>query len=56
MPVDFAHCTGLDGDECGAELGGDGEGLRVDDLDGTAIDFVGRLLGEVVGIRLITVY
>ena len=37
----FAHGAGLDGDEGGGEAAGDGEGFRVEDLDGAAGDAVG---------------
>lgn len=52
MPVDLAHAAGLHGDDGGGEVRGDGEGGRVDDLDGAAGDLVGRLLGEVVGVAV----
>jgi hypothetical protein len=33
-PVQFAHCARFDGYQCCCEIGGDGEGRRVDDFDG----------------------
>lgn len=51
--MDFAHGARFDGDEGSAELACDGEGGGVDDLDGAAGDFVGGLLGEVVGVGLV---
>lgn len=55
VPVHFAHGAGLDGYQRGGEAACDGEGLRVEDLDGAAGDAVGlsltlskipRLMGE----------
>lgn len=51
VPVDLTHRAGLDDDEGGGEVGGDGEGGRVEDLDGAAGGLVGLLLGPVVGVR-----
>jgi hypothetical protein len=44
VPVDFAHGARLNGHESGGEMGGDGKGGRVDDLDRTAGDHIGFLL------------
>jgi hypothetical protein len=50
VPVDFADGAGLDDDKGGGEVLGDGEGGRVEDLDGTAGDSVWLLLRPVVGV------
>ena len=52
MPVDLAHRTRLDREEAHAEVGGDVEGRRVDDLHGAAGDGEGDLLREVIGVGL----
>lgn len=43
--MDLAHAAGVHGDDCGGEIGGDGEGGGVDDFDGAAGDAVCGLLG-----------
>lgn len=48
VPVDLAHAAGLHGHHGGGEVGGDGEGQRVDDLDAAPGHLVRGLLGEVV--------
>ena len=53
MPVELAHGARLDGDERGAEHAGDGEGGRVEDLDGAAFDLVWLLLRKVVRVALL---
>lgn len=50
VPVELAHGTGLDGEEGGGEVLGDGEGQGVEDLDAAAGDGVGVLLREVVAV------
>lgn len=50
VPVDLTHSSWLDGDERDTEIGSDWEGRGVQDLHGAAIDDVGFLLGEVVGV------
>lgn len=50
--MDLAHAAGVHGDDCGGEIGGDGEGGGVDDFDGAAGDAVRGLLGEVVSVAL----
>lgn len=50
VPVELTHGARLDGEEGGGEVGGYGEGLRVEDLDAAAGDFVGGLLTQVVGV------
>lgn len=52
VPVDFAHCTRLDDHEGDAEVEGNGEGGRVDDLDGAAGYDVRVLLGEMIGVGI----
>jgi hypothetical protein len=52
MPVDLAHPARLDGHDSRREITGDGEGDGIHDLDGSAGDFVGGLLGEVVRVAL----
>lgn len=48
VPVDFTHRARVDGNKGGSEVVGDGEGGRVDNLDGSARDFIWLLLREVV--------
>lgn len=50
VPVDLAHGTRLHDYEGGGEVGRDGEGGWVEDLDGAAGGLVGLLLGPVVGV------
>ena len=52
VPVDLAQGAGLHGHQGGREVGGDGEGQRVDDLDAAAGHLVCGLLGEVVRVAL----
>lgn len=52
MPVNLAHAAWMHGDHGSGEVVGDGEGQRIDDLDGSAFHLVGGLLGEMVGVAL----
>jgi hypothetical protein len=53
VPVDLAHGAWADGDERGRDVGGDGEGLGVEDLDLAAFDAQRLLLRPVVGVALV---
>lgn len=52
MPVNLAHTTRLDSHDGGGEIRRNGEGKRVDNLDGSARNLVSRLLGEVIRVAL----